>query len=637
MTHEMSSQGTASEGIDEVANSPGDARTSSDRVTLNDLLSTPNLDTEWQRVLSRLRVTRFNDLVLIRDPLEWAAAEWDWPNIRDLLATSVYQGRYRARPADLVKAGKSKGLSRLMSHLCIEDAVIYRALIDATRESLKARSFAWIHANGRDEMDASADLDVGMESSYGSVSAGWWAQWKAKQHAVTRILDECSLIVETDISNCFPSVRTDVLMNRLAVSSTLDHSLLNLLAYLINGVAPTQRVRDGVVAGLPVEIHDCSRALANFLLSAVDDEFSAEATAGLYGRLVDDVYFGAEDAAEAQFKLGRFQEALEGIGLYPNASKTRWFTPEEFDAEYLSVENDEIGIVEDDIENGDKEAAKTAMDRFIPRLLAGDRQRRGWDRVLRRTATQARRTRSTVLLNSVPELLWERPVAARHLLEYRTSFAVSQADAVALVEAYKIHHGTYEDIDALVFELFATAPIDSDAHESVLDLAHTTLKQEYSQRPVVAAAASIVLSKGLADTELTALNDWALRVLSSGEDTIAFRTLASVLVGRLKQPDVAVVARRRSSEMARLLDFLDAIPGDENAQEIALRSVQLTQKKEPSRVQARPRSLLLIPHLIGLGNNAWRTASALQQRRYAPQRTDFKDLWLEQRWGWAID
>ena len=194
------------------------------------------------------------------------------------------------------------------------------------------------------------------------------------------------------------------------------------------------------------------------------------------GRWVDDIYFGVSSVPDAKRKLGRFQEALDSIGLYPNISKTRWYTRTEYEDEYHAKENDELGEIESYLDDDLPDIARQALDEVVPRLLSLGRRGRGWDRALRRVCTFARQARSEVLLGPLPGLLWERPTAGRHLLKYRASCVLDRAAANALISTYKSESGVYDDIDALVLELLAVMPVDPSAAAAVATFAKSVLK-----------------------------------------------------------------------------------------------------------------------------------------------------------------
>ena len=90
--------------------------------------------------------------------------------------------------------------------------------------------------------------------------------------------------------------------------------------------------------------------------------------------------------------------------------------------------------------------------------------------------------------------------------------------------------------------------------------------------------------------------------------------------------------------MHDIIDFLEAVGSAKDTEALAraLNLVKLSEKKDPDRLVARPRSLLLIPQLIVGGGKKWRAVSASQRTRYEGQRDRFQDRWLEQRWDWTF-
>src|SRR4051794_31000595 len=88
-----------------------------DRASVRDVISADALDRVWKRLLSRLRKPRFQDFVLYRDALEWAFPEWTWESQRERIRSAVFQGSYRPTPAEEIRTGKSKGLTRSFAYL----------------------------------------------------------------------------------------------------------------------------------------------------------------------------------------------------------------------------------------------------------------------------------------------------------------------------------------------------------------------------------------------------------------------------------------------------------------------------------------------------------------------------------------
>lgn len=609
-----------------------------DRISLREVITPKSLDAAWKTMLHQLRATRFPDFVMIRDPLEWAAAEWSWDIHRESLLSTLLRHRYRPQPAEEMRAAKSKGLSRAMSFLSLDDQLLYSTLVFRIKAQLLSLTEPWT-SSGRQDVTDVADDSAKSDAEYSGITKSWWDRWLASQKTIAKILDDCPLIVETDISNFFPSIQLEVLRNRLAVASNLDHDAVELLTYIVSEVGPSRKLMRAVTTGLPVENHDCSRTLAHFFLAEVDNRFKEDGKAGHYTRFVDDVAFGAVSESDAKRKLGRFQDALDRIGLYPNTAKTRWFTREEYESEYRRSENDQLGVIDEQLADGDFKSAQSTLRKFVPTLLAtAGTHGRGWDRVLRRVCTTSRIARSEVLIEPLPKLLWKFPGAARHLLEYRSSFVLSDNEATALLTEYCDQRGIYEDIDALIYEYLAIAPVADSTRSAIRANAMQTIKVEFSDRPVVAGAAAVCLSKHSSQTELGAIAEWAEKVVPKAQDTVALRTLMTVLVARRNDLNLAKFAIRRSPNLHRTIEFLEAVASADNtAIQISMNLLKLTEKKKPDRRIARARGLLLLPSVTALREPLWRPISDREKRLYKPQRTTFPDQSMEDRWEWNFE
>ena len=150
--------------------------------------------------------------------------------------------------------------------------------------------------------------------------------------------------------------------------------------------------------------------------------------------------------------------------------------------------------------------------------------------------------------------------------------------------------------------------------------------------------AVVCLSKHSTSTELGPISTWAGKVIPSAQDTVAMRTCVVALAARRGEKMLARQAVRRSPSLHMSIDFLDALEdGDDKAIQITKGLLGLTEKKDPDRLVARARPLLLLPSLTRQPESVWRQVSDNERRRYASQRDSFPDRSLEERWEWTFE
>jgi hypothetical protein len=238
------------------------ANTDNERRSIDQIIDFKSLEALWKNsVRKRLRQTRFPDFVVGHDAAEWAAVDWEVHEIIGGLRRVVRNESYRARPPEVLRGAKSRGLTRSLAFLQIEDVFLYKVIIAATSARLQSFSHPWT-GSGREDKQQPKETDE--DDEYAATS--WFLKWLKTDEYKWKILSTSAVVVESDIASFFATIDIPTLRSALAVHSTLDLRSVNLLVTLLLGVVPRPGYNTEVQRGLPIEDHNCSRTLAHFFL-----------------------------------------------------------------------------------------------------------------------------------------------------------------------------------------------------------------------------------------------------------------------------------------------------------------------------------------------------------------------------------
>lgn len=350
---------------------------------------------------------------LAHDALENLGYEFNLSGITSLLAKELKAHRYRAGSPTFVRAAKGLGLTRPVAHLSFSDSLVYRSIVVQGQNSLAKATPPWARMGRRD----ASDTDMGGES-------GWFRAWLARQKKIWVMTETCDWLVESDIANYFPTIGIPQVCDYVRAQSNLSDESVRLLRHVLERLSPLVEYRTLASGGLAQEFSDSSRVIAHAYLSSLDHAFSTEGDAGRFTRWVDDIIVGADSWAEAHTVVKRIQLELEKLGLYPNAAKTRIYRRADFVWAYMKVENDFLGLIEE--ENPLPPAQRLEFNRRLSaHVQMPDPRPKGWARVMRRYYTNSRRLGDTYLLGYWTRHLSTSPESAAHILEYLRVFPLT--------------------------------------------------------------------------------------------------------------------------------------------------------------------------------------------------------------------
>jgi hypothetical protein len=568
-----------------------------DRLNITDLAEPAILKALWKGIRRRLRTTRFRDLELARDPLDFLGLERVLDAAIGELAQQLRDNSYRPRPPEWIRSAKRVGLTRPLAFLRPRDQLVYRALVALAENDLLAGAASWTRLGRADPNNEDDDSTL--------AESGWFRGWLRRQGRVWVIDESHDWLVESDVSNFFPSVQVQDVCAFVQDNSRLGIGLIRLLEYMLQTFAPMPAYRPSRVGGLPQEGFDVSRVLAHLYLKPLDEEFDAEGRDKRFTRWVDDIVVGVDTWDEALRVVQRIQMTLEAIGLNPNTAKTRIIPQGQFSREYMKEENDWLGEFEETVEAGTPDSSE--FRRRLRRHIQRRDRPRGWSRVLRRYYTYSRRLRDDYLASRWQGHIDESPDSARSIFDYLSTFRITSAQFDRLLEVLERFGSVYEDIELLAHEYLVMAPtVDSPmTNERVGDWALNLVERDMEPRPRMAAAACLTLGKFGSDRHLDRL---ATLFPAMRRDTV-LRTQAAVVLlatGRIDPAGLTQLIGRSQLETIETLEFLLALVGAEpQAVGMALSALEPIEKQAPTRAVIRPRMLLLAPIVRASDPRRW--------------------------------
>lgn len=556
--------------------------------TLDQVVTAPILSTVWRKVIRRqIRTMRLPEFHLGHDPLEYLAFDWALDEIVNSLVDDVRRGTYRACSPEIVRGAKGAGLTRPLNYLCFRDILLYKAIVASAESGLRRGTSEWARM-GRQDADQG---DIRTPS-------GWFRAWLQRQGLIWAITSNCEWLVESDISNFYPSVDIRAVTAHIRLKAGFDDYLVRVLEHQLATFSPLVEYRSRAVGGLPIEGFDASRVLAHAYLEPLDHEFQAEGEDGRYTRWMDDVIVGTHSFEDALQVVRRFQVAVEKLGLYPNASKTRIYRSIDFRRDYYKDANDYLG----DISQRQAAGEPVPVGRFRARLrqhLSAPRPRpRGWERVFRRFCTASRDLDDDYLLRKWKRHAEASPESAAHLLQYLLNYQLTQARFRSVVAWLESLGGVYEDVELLIQEYLSTAPnLENESlRRELADWAWGRLESAPTAR--LRASAIVTLGKFGLPSHLADLRAWfdAHRTM----DTIDRQQALVVLLGtRLLAPhDLDGLAEFSGYESDIHIRFLKAIAnGDKAAARMVLFLMEPRSRSKPPRSSIQPRLLFFAPYL----------------------------------------
>ena len=421
----------------------------------------------WKKnVRPVLRSMKLSDLNLAPDPLHYAGYEWGLQTLVASLANDIVFGRYSPERGEIVRMAKGKGLTRPLCFLATRDALVYSTITYLCRGQLLTNAQPWVGFERTDKGQLKIPDDV-------SDSFDWFRFWLAREGYILNMLDDDDVqyIVESDISNFYPSIRLEAVSEHLHSQTNLEKEVVRLCVQIIDGVMPRRDYSEISMMGLPQEQIGSSREIAQSLLLDVDKEFRREGEKGRYTRFMDDIVIGVASTQEGEICVSRWQLSLETLGLYPNGAKTVVIPKARYLHDAMVEANAEIERLSNKLDNcsGGQPIRAIPSPELLDEITQfsgshraiSERPKR-WGRVARRIYTLQRRAGISSWWEYWRSDIEEDPGSAAPILEFVRSWPLNQSTVDQLGALSSQYCDLYSNIALLVAEVVASAPVPND-------------------------------------------------------------------------------------------------------------------------------------------------------------------------------
>ncbi|MEW1805485.1 RNA-directed DNA polymerase [Pseudarthrobacter sp. NPDC080039] len=440
-----------------------------DPFSLEQLANAEYLKSVWKSdVRPLLRQAKFSSSRYAIDPLLYAAYEWNLDAFIDGIVRDLRLHQFTPERGEVIRAAKGTGLTRPVCELSPRDALVYTAIVKRVEDQLLVSSRKWV-GHTRSDKGSSTEASDGPVDSF-----DWFQFWLRRQGLIADIIGVkgVEFIVESDISNFFPSIRLEHVREHLLAHTRLSKELVRLCMQIIDGVLPRSNYLDYSHLGLPQGNNDSSRAIAHSFLGSVDYEFDPEGLTGRYTRYMDDVLFGVRDEGEGEKVISRLQQSLEGLALTPNSAKTKIVPVNEFLADSMVETNAEIERLESLLKSSGAFAGSTEpeavhatdlLEHLSATHRALDPKPRRWNRITRRLNTLHRRVGLESWRQHWSTDLANDPSGASVYFEYLRSWPLSSDTVDEIFEIARLYSEIYTNIGILAAETLSSAPTQESA------------------------------------------------------------------------------------------------------------------------------------------------------------------------------
>ncbi|MGR2752832.1 RNA-directed DNA polymerase [Agromyces arachidis] len=578
-------------------------------IELIDVATFAGLKAVWKKHISpQLNDVKFSSRNLVVDPLHHVVLTRYLDDALGQLVRELNSGDYAPQRATLLRSAKGLGFTRPVCVLAPRDALVYRAIVAVAEPDLLNTRAEWASAarSGKGTAD-----DRTLKDDDESESVDWFQRWLEHEGLLPRLSnrEDVLLIVQSDISNFFPSVRLELVREHLT-KTRLSTTLVQLCTQIVKTVVPREDYRDDARLGLPQEEHSSSRAIAQSVLAPVDMAFQEMGLDDRYSRYMDDVVWGVKDNEEAMRTLARFQNALETLGLYPNISKTTVSTKEQFFSDHLVETNARIqridaGLGELFSQTEQIAEPSSALIDEVKEVSIAHRNMEQrplrWNRVTRRLYTLHRR-----LGIDDWDQYWTRdlqgdPAGAHVYFEYFRASPLSDARLKSAIDVVGTFHGLYEDLSIMVAEAIATAPVASDGAlwERIFEVAKGEFLSRAERRDApsqqIASSWFMLAAKYGTAGQCMDLVDSAIRSCGDRNPMVVLQAVAldsSRLLRDALRPDLFGADEALASE------YLESLKrSDTKSVAVARALIQPRKLLQPARYLVKPRAFLLMSRL----------------------------------------
>ncbi|MFJ6280039.1 RNA-directed DNA polymerase [Arthrobacter subterraneus] len=596
---------------------PGSPRTT---VELTDICDPSYLEKIWRKeIVATLRQPRYSAKNYAMDPFLFASYEWKLDSFIESLSRDLRLNQYRPERGEIIRVAKGRGLSRPVCELKPRDALVFRAIVKKIEPDLLLTSRDWVgHAHSDKGSIGSTDAAEMQADSF-----DWFQFWLRRQGFVGNIIDhrDVKFIVETDIANFYPSIRLEAVREHLLSSTSLSKEVVRVLMQVIDGAVPRSNYSDVSHLGLPQENIGSSRSIAHSLLGPIDIAFDAEGESGKYTRYMDDILVGVKSFQGGISTIARLQMEMEHLGLYPNSSKTKIVSVEQFIVDQMVSTNAVLDRIDNVLSSSLRPGVTPSSDPQVAldelRNISQEHREKHrkikerpvrWSRVTRRIYTLHRNFGVLDWLDHWAEDLEQDPSGASVYLEYLRSLPLQVSTVESLVRLSELHSDIYTDIGILCAETLSTAPVprDEDLWRTIASVAEGELSRilqgmsDSGAKDRLASAWFLAATKFSTVGQQTRLCSMIMNSNLAPASPAKLQALAVVRSSADMQP--AMAAPRLTIENAFTLDFLAQLrQGDPDAMRVAKKLLKPVKRLSPARYIVLARGLQLLP-IVGMND-----------------------------------
>lgn len=585
------------------------------RLTVDDVSSLAVLRTIWNSEKQIYWTVRFNEMVLRHDPIDYL--QWiinARPHLEQLRSELV-RGLYRPQSPLFIRGAKGRALSRPLAAPTLEDAIVYRAIVEAASASLLRDTPEYARFGG------SQRLRRGREPAQTTYDT-WFEVFMRRQGALRTLADKGRLVVESDVSNFFMYINRDRLLAVVTERSILARDSVALLSQVLRAFIPLHRFSAPGPQGLIQGNFDASRILAHVYVDLLDDAFRNEGEAGRYCRWVDDIVVSVGTEAEATDVISGIQLALEPIGLAPHPSKTRHLSKVAWEDEHYPSFNEYLDRLEERLKAGRPVNEQVFLSKFRDFLRA--RPTRYRIRVLRRFFTAAKAIETPALRRFAPSMLQEAPDVARWILGYLSIFPLTVRSVERAFELCDQLGDVYQDLHILIVEYLLIAPNKNrkKLRCKIAKLARVRIEKlltvEEPAAAYLAGLLTLLLFKFGFASDLEFVYDHYQRRWPVVDDFTSYAFVCLGSVPKYRSAMIRSLGEVDDTSMTRIAHGLNSL---ENADERVFKAIKkylrVISRHRPKRLTFRPRAL---PCLYYLGRAPIVRSASIQFMRQTLER-----------------
>jgi hypothetical protein len=488
-----------------------------------------------------------------------------------LIRKSVISGSYAPSTAGAFQLAKSQGAYRVMSILTAQDALIFRHLVDSIyRVAQVNEPVGAFFAQSQPTVPIGPQLRTvkGLGSDF--YESAWTLWINYHQYRTRTLLNTIRpVLVVTDITNYFESIQHELLIEYLSPLG-LPRKTIGLLGKLLARFKPDSGYSPTPGVGLPVDQHDCSRALAHIFLFEHDRRVTSLVGKDNHARWMDDQNAGVASSTHARRLVRRLTESLSQQRLVLNAGKTKFLSPDEVNLIFHLDANQNLDQIAKAIETTTSE--NETKDKLLQAWTEASRfEHKGhWDKILKRFYAAAGRLRMDFLEQRAMADLIAYPLLAARIFEYFSALQDYQS-LLTLFQTY-VRHGEslYESVEAAFFENILLSNIPNSLRTEFRQTTTAWLQDDElgSGRPYSRGVAALCLY-WLGDKRSVPTIRRLLRDESQNFQATTVRALVAAYVALAPQEvdeALKISARFSNPEIGSFAQFIERIQRDEQLQ-----------------------------------------------------------------------